>query len=287
MTHCQEIEQRDEKLIAKARKEGRSIFQKYIVGITNPEKNPKAKKRFMEEAYPVDDFTPEEIGEIKELLHEVEGHKRKRKEYEQVTEEVNQLAKLQFVKATDTKPAHFKGQIKEGKVWKKSPTSKINLEWVRHFFKPSFWGMLMNTPGTWLDIPLGAPNKHKAPNNLQTSVVCLYQQMEKEFCLVYSLASALYYIGMNDAAAKIAKIMDLTESSSAYDAIQTVNVYMKDYVPCIGHNESFGRFGEKIRHVITIQELCSKKTVYPTVVVPLGKDGSCNHAVCVVDDLVF
>ena len=28
-------------------------------------------------------------------------------------------------------------------------------------------------------------------------------------------------------------------------------------------------------------------TEFPTVVVPQGRDGSVNHAVCIVDDLVF
>ena len=29
------------------------------------------------------------------------------------------------------------------------------------------------------------------------------------------------------------------------------------------------------------------KTIYPTLVIPSGNDGSTGHAVCVVDDLIF
>ena len=38
---------------------------------------------------------------------------------------------------------------------------------------------------------------------------------------------------------------------------------------------------------ITIPTLVQKYTPYPTIVVPLGNNGSISHAITVVDDLVF
>ena len=38
---------------------------------------------------------------------------------------------------------------------------------------------------------------------------------------------------------------------------------------------------------MTINDLVNNKTQFPTVVIPMGKDESVGHAVCVVDDLIF
>ena len=38
---------------------------------------------------------------------------------------------------------------------------------------------------------------------------------------------------------------------------------------------------------LTIKDLVKNKTIYPTLVIPSGNDGSTGHAVCVVDDLIF
>ena len=38
---------------------------------------------------------------------------------------------------------------------------------------------------------------------------------------------------------------------------------------------------------MTVESLVQEKSTFPTVVIPRGYDMSVNHAVCVVDDLVF
>ena len=38
---------------------------------------------------------------------------------------------------------------------------------------------------------------------------------------------------------------------------------------------------------MTVEQLVNNKTIYTTLVVPTGNDGSTGHAVCVVDDLIF
>ena len=38
---------------------------------------------------------------------------------------------------------------------------------------------------------------------------------------------------------------------------------------------------------LTIEDLVKNKTIYPTLVIPSGNDGSTGHAVCVVDDLIL
>jgi hypothetical protein len=38
---------------------------------------------------------------------------------------------------------------------------------------------------------------------------------------------------------------------------------------------------------MTVDEIPSILTEYPTVIIPAGTDGLMNHAICVVDDLIF
>ena len=38
---------------------------------------------------------------------------------------------------------------------------------------------------------------------------------------------------------------------------------------------------------MTDEQLVYNKTIYPTLVVPIGNDGSTGHAISIVDDLIF
>ena len=38
---------------------------------------------------------------------------------------------------------------------------------------------------------------------------------------------------------------------------------------------------------MTVEQLVNNKTIYLTLVVPTGNDGSTGHAICVVDDLIL
>ena len=44
---------------------------------------------------------------------------------------------------------------------------------------------------------------------------------------------------------------------------------------------------KKQKAKLFVETICPQLTPYPTVVIPMGKDGSISHAVCVVDDLIF
>ena len=38
---------------------------------------------------------------------------------------------------------------------------------------------------------------------------------------------------------------------------------------------------------MTVEQLVNNKTIYPTLVVPTGNDGSTGHAISIMDDLIF
>ena len=46
-------------------------------------------------------------------------------------------------------------------------------------------------------------------------------------------------------------------------------------------------FQKRRNRKITLQEVLDVVTPFPTIVIPCGNDDSVNHAVCVVDDLIF
>ena len=63
---------------------------------------------------------------------------------------------------------------------------------------------------------------------------------------------------------------------------------MKQHLPKIGRATVFGKrlAKHKIR-LLSLEALLHAKTTYPMTVIPRCKDGGTQHAVCVVDNLVF
>jgi hypothetical protein len=74
-------------------------------------------------------------------------------------------------------------------------------------------------------------------------------------------------------------------------AVDKMKKLMKELVPCIGQGQILSKKPkvkkEADKHGISITELIDIKTRFPTLVIPLGKDGSTNHAIVVIDDLIF
>ena len=63
---------------------------------------------------------------------------------------------------------------------------------------------------------------------------------------------------------------------------------MQTHLPKIGRATTYGKRNAKKQIRILSQEaLIHSQSPYPTVVIPRCKDGGIQHAVCVVDDLVF
>ena len=59
--------------------------------------------------------------------------------------------------------------------------------------------------------------------------------------------------------------------------------------PIIGTPTSFNQKTRRLKRKreLTLKELAQSRTPFPTLVIPLGKDGSVNHAFTVVNDLIF
>jgi hypothetical protein len=71
--------------------------------------------------------------------------------------------------------------------------------------------------------------------------------------------------------------------------LDTVRKHMMEHLPCEDQATVFNK--KKSRHHQTIHlsrsELVNERMSFLTLIRPVGKDGSSDHAVCVVDDLSF
>lgn len=162
----------------------------------------------------------------------------------------------------------------------------IRPKWVWHNFHEDFWRLVMSKNGNWVPVPVGAPREDAAPMYLQTQIRVHYTQELESYCMCYSLASALHYMGLEDEASKVALLAEGSINLPRDKAIKYLRDNFVDIAPCIGMYQAFGKVINK-RKPLSISSLIHKRTPYPTIVIPTAKDGGVNHAVCVVDDLIF
>ena len=75
---------------------------------------------------------------------------------------------------------------------------KINPRWVACWVTVVFYKLLLKLKKQWVHIPAGNSTFETAPEKLQTSVKMKFQQGYRNLCLIKSLASVLFYIGLKD-----------------------------------------------------------------------------------------
>jgi hypothetical protein len=83
---------------------------------------------------------------------------------------------------------------------------QLNPAWCENVFELVFTQFCRLHPGNWFHVPIGSA--HGIPGVVAsppfTSVVVRYQQKDRAYCLMYSVASCLNYMGHLDEASKVA-----------------------------------------------------------------------------------
>ena len=240
--------------------------------------------RAMNTEFPKEDYESQDMQELTSLTRYA------RNQELQNQKEVEEIGQLQFVRYNKNTgiPAHYKGRVSNGrKGWKECDTPQINPKWVEYYFRRAFWGMLLLNPGKWFPVPIGQCREDIAPMYLSTQVECVFQQKEADYCLFYCLASALHYMGYPNEAKNLAAQAENGLDTDGKSAVEALLAWMELIFPSLAGYQSFGNFNKKKKGFISVKTLCLERSPFPTVVVPLGKDKSLNHAVCVIDDLVF
>jgi hypothetical protein len=114
-------------------------------------------------------------------------------------------------------------------------------------------------------------------------------------CIISSFASALDYISnkpghkfVGDAAEKLAKLAPSLEGKNVNECLRKISTVMEEHVPSIAWF-SKANVHRRRRKMIRIgkEDIVTLLTPYPTLVIPIGHDGSVSHAITIVDDLIF
>ena len=129
------------------------------------------------------------------------------------------------------------------------------------------------------------------PVDLCSSEIMTYQQGGNHYCLSYSMASALCYCGFPNAAEAIAQKargMSAVPYLLAVDEISSIMENDKDAKVISQFKKfNFRSRNKKGRHTLSYQMLLEWRSVYPLLVILKGHLGRTDHAVCIVDDLIF
>lgn len=122
------------------------------------------------------------------------------------------------------------------------------------------------------------------PSWLVLSVPTVYQQANRNYCISYSFASCLHYCGFPCVARTIASFDDVFSTIPLDYAFSVPENLILAHLLLIGQPTKYNTKGKR---KITIKDLIQEKTPYPTILVPIGRNGYCGHCVLVVNDIIF
>ena len=223
-----------------------------------------------------------------------------RKEWESTNNSVDQICALMYTPRDPTPirgykygiVAHFSAKAMGGpqnRHQERVVPYHLTVEWVRWCFKPEYVTLVMKEMKRWHRVVIGNTRTHAdvAPKYMRTQVPVAYPQGDHDRCLFLGLASALHYMGLIEEAAKLAGMASKAEHLPGTKGIEALKAAMIECAPCIGRPQVFNKRKRKPRSRLTVEDVTLVLSQYPTVVIPLGTDGSVNHAICVVDDLIF
>ena len=235
--------------------------------------------------------------------------KRRRSAPDTVDDTVTELSALMYIppqydrEISEDKPtvyAHFQGlKLKRQATDTDTRTGttvvkRLNPTWVKWFFDGVYVQLIMMKPNTWWPVVIGSHRKEAttAPESLLVKEIFMkYPQHDLDHCLTKGMASCLFYCGERDVAQTLSRLGRQFVHLTKHVAIQYLRTKMKEMLPCIGDvliltgKAKPKKKGDKTG--ISIQQLIDDKTRFPTLVIPYGKDGSNNHAIVIVDDLIF
>jgi len=115
-----------------------------------------------------------------------------------------------------------------------------------------------------------------------------YPQGDKNQCLFKAVASALHYCGQVEAASYFSNAAPTVQYLPRDATLKSLRDGMEKHAPVIGGVLIFNKKQKRrATNRLSIEEIIQNKTMFPTVIIPRGNDGSASHAVVVVDDIIF
>jgi len=156
-------------------------------------------------------------------------------------------------------------------------------------FEREFLDVVRRLPRQWVPIPIGSANPDDAPDHLLTDIrVKFTQGRDESFCLTYSLASVLWYVGWNRAAKAVAKIARVVQGQSSKQQLRSVFELLTLKAPQFALPVIYNRHTKNGKcRLLDVDRVIRDGAARPLIFIPLGRDGSVAHGTCIIDDLLF
>ena len=183
----------------------------------------------------------------------------------------------------------FNAHILDPETKKLTTIPRVNPKWVQWFFTKKYVDYLIHNPGQFFAVPLGTAKDSIPPDYLATDVPVHYRQGEKNYCLVYGIASALQYLGMpgidENLISRAQEISDMPMNGGLKKVIEILD----ESFPELGRPQIFNMTNSRRKRKVVMrwEELVETPTPFLTIAVPVGSDGCRNHAVVIIDNIIF
>ena len=182
---------------------------------------------------------------------------------------------------------HFRGMSGE----KEEYDMQLAPKWVDSVFSEVFTQVVRMGPNQWFHVPIGSSDgDRQAPAVLKTSIGLSCVQGGKDHCLSYAIASSMRYIGLREESLLLTKNASMLKHLPGDLALEKAVGYVQEAAPQIGKYTVYNgitKKQKKAKRLMELDDLLSKQSPFITIVEPIGRDGSRDHVVAVVDDIVF
>ena len=139
------------------------------------------------------------------------------------------------------KPGEYIATFDVKKARDNQEISLISCKWVRSWLSITHYRLALMLPDYWLHVPAGNSRKEGdcAPIELLTNMRIQFPQGKRNLCLVKSLVSALYYMGLKHESGMLDNLSYLYNDLPLPMAIKQIKNDMMKIVPQIGLSTSY------------------------------------------------
>ena len=268
------------------------LYQKYVH--QNRSGNTVLDKRFergMKAEYKdKNQMTAQDRRELQRILQRKEDANRRMLEDNE--ESITQVSSIKFVpgihrQTVDSFEIKRRGHrdVRQG----------ISPKWVASWMGVIHYRMSKRLRGKFVHVPAGSSRLEEAPDSILVKGTHIrYPQGTQNLCLLKSLISALYYMGLRQESGQLYNLRWTYFTAPMDMGLKMIKADMAKHAKCIGMSTSLcvprelaGPSKKKRIKRISLKDLMEDLHPYPTVVILEGKDGQVDHAVCIVDNIIF
>jgi hypothetical protein len=183
---------------------------------------------------------------------------------------------------------HFLG-IKRSSIAKGEVVEFLNPEWIKYHFHEKFVAAVMAysfTSDKFVDVPVGSARDEDCDPPLRSNVpevLCHYPQGDRDYCMSYSFASALWYLGFQQESELVRMQSHTLEAWDRNSQLAALREFLSGLALFKPHPIVWGKKSNRYLRFNILNDISPE----PTLVIPWGGDASMHHAVTVVGHYIF